>query len=36
MGSTGKGMFVGPDCGMCTNKKVWTDMTWRNEELIKN
>jgi hypothetical protein len=30
MGATGKGMFVGPDCGMCKLKDVWTDLSWKN------
>lgn len=35
-GATGKGTFVGPECGMCQNKKVWTDTAWKNVELLKN
>lgn len=35
-GDTGKGMFVGADCGMCKNTKVWTDTAWKNEQLLKN
>lgn len=35
-GPKGKGMFVGDDCGMCTNKNVWTDTMWKNEQLLKD
>jgi hypothetical protein len=35
-GPKGKGMFVGNDCGMCTKKNVWTDVTWKNQALLKD
>jgi hypothetical protein len=35
-GPTGKSMFVGADCGMCKNTKVWTNVDWKNEQLLKN
>lgn len=34
-GSTGKGMFVGDDCGMCMKPDIWTDLKWKNEQLLK-
>jgi hypothetical protein len=34
-GPTGKGWFVGDSCGMCTMKEIWTDMMWKNEQLLK-
>jgi hypothetical protein len=35
-GPTGKGMFVGADCGMCKLKGVWPELAWKNEQLLKN
>ncbi|MET0340287.1 MAG: alpha/beta hydrolase [Polyangiales bacterium] len=34
LGPAGKEMFVGPSCGLCKAKKVWTDVTWKNAELL--
>ena len=34
-GLTGKGMFVGDDCGMCMKPEVWIDMKWKNLALLK-
>ena len=33
-GPTGKGMFVGDNCGMCMQPKVWTDLKWKHHELL--
>jgi hypothetical protein len=35
VGPTGKGMFVGDDCGMCQKPEVWIDMKWKQLELLK-
>jgi hypothetical protein len=35
-GPTGKGWFVGDNCGMCTKTDIWPDMQWKNQQLLKD